>query len=129
MKYQQYSTVVYRPDRGTINAIYVLCRLVERSIEKQIDVYVCVIDYSKDFDTVNHDPLIHILQLINVDAHDNKLLANRYWNEQAAVRHNGEISTTIYIKQRVLKVFKHNAKYNHCAWPSPRSGQHIHIFG
>ena len=43
--------------RGTRNAIYVLRRLVERTIENQIDVYVCFIDYSKAFDTVKHEPL------------------------------------------------------------------------
>ena len=43
-------------------------------IEKQIDAYVCFIDYSKDFDTVKHKPLIQFLQSLDVDAQDNKLL-------------------------------------------------------
>ena len=29
---------------------------------------------------------------IHIDPQDVKLLANLYWNQQAAVRHNGEIS-------------------------------------
>ena len=52
----------FMPDRGTRNAIFVLRRLVERMIEKQKDVYVCFIDYSKAFDTVKHEPLIELLQ-------------------------------------------------------------------
>ena len=48
----------FMPDKGTKNAIFVLKRLVEKSVEKQIDVYTCFIDYSKAFDTVKHDSLI-----------------------------------------------------------------------
>ena len=47
----------FMPDRGTRNAIFVLRRLVEIMIEKQKDVYVCFIDYSKAFD-MKHEPLI-----------------------------------------------------------------------
>ena len=48
----------FMPDRGTRKAIFVLRRLVEQMIEKQKDVYVCFIDYSKAFDMVKHEPLI-----------------------------------------------------------------------
>ena len=44
----------FMPDKGTGNAIFVLRRLVERSVEKQRDVYTCFIHYSKAFDTVKH---------------------------------------------------------------------------
>ena len=91
----------FMPDRGTRNAIFVLRRLVERMIEKQKDVYVCFIDYSKVFDTVKHETLIELLQYPDIDPQDVKLLANLYWNQQAAVRHNGEISESISIKQGV----------------------------
>ena len=89
------------PYRGTRNAIFVLRRLVERMIEKQKDVYVCFFDYSKAFDTVKHEPLIQLLQSLDIDPQDVNLLANLYWNQQAAVRHNGEISESISIKQGV----------------------------
>ena len=91
----------YIPDRGTRNAIFVLRRLVERSIEKQKDVYTCFIDYSKAFDTMNHESLIDLLSSLDIDAHDVRLLTNLYWNQQAAVRHNGELSNSIDIKQGV----------------------------
>ena len=91
----------FMPDRGTRNAIFVLRRLVERMIEIQKYGYVCFIDYSKAFDTVKHEPLIELLQSLEIEPQDVKLLANLYWNQQAAVRHNGEISESINIKQRV----------------------------
>ena len=86
---------------STLVSISVLRRLVERMIEKQKDVYVCLIDYSKAFDTVKHEPLIELLQSLDIDPQDVKLLASLYWKQQAAVRHNGEISESISIKQGV----------------------------
>ena len=88
-------------DRGTRNAIFVLRRLVERMIEKQKYVYVCFIDYRKAFDTVKYEPLIKLLLYLDIDPHDVKVLANLYRNQQAAVRHNGEISESISINQGV----------------------------
>ena len=76
--------------------ISLLRRLLERMIGKQKDVYVCFIDYSKAFDTVKHEPLIELLQSLDIDPQDVKLLANLYWNQQAAERHNGEISIKQY---------------------------------
>ena len=91
----------FMPDRGTRNAIFVLRRLVERMIEKQIDGYICFIDYSKAFDTVRHEPLIELLQSLDIGPQDVKLLPNLYWNQKATVRHNGEFSESISIKQGV----------------------------
>ena len=78
------------PDRGTRNAIFGLRRLVERLIEKQKDVYVSFIDHSKTFNTLKHEPLLELLQSLDIDLRDIKLLVNIYWNQQAAVGHNGE---------------------------------------
>ena len=51
----------FMPDEGTGNAIFVLQRLVKRSVEKQRDVYTCFIDYSKVFDIVKHESLVELL--------------------------------------------------------------------
>ena len=50
---------------------------------------------------MKHEPLIELLQSLDIDTQDVKLLANLYWNQQAAVRHNEEINESISIKQRV----------------------------
>ena len=49
------------------NVIFVLQRLVERSVEKQRDVYDCFIDYSKAFDTLKHESFVELLQSLDVD--------------------------------------------------------------
>ena len=76
----------FMPDKGTRNAIFVLKRLVERSVEKQKDVYTCFIDYSKAFDTVN---------TISYS------LTNLYWTQTAAVRCDKDLSEWMSIKQGV----------------------------
>ena len=89
------------PDKGTRNAIFVLKRLVERSVEKQKDVYTCFIDYSKAFDTVKHDSLVELLQSLDVDDADTRLLTNLYWTQTAAVRCDKDLSEWMSIKQGV----------------------------
>ena len=51
-------------------------------IEKQKDVYVCFIDYSKAFNTAKHEPLIELLLSLDINPQDVKLLANLYWNKR-----------------------------------------------
>ena len=47
------------PDRSIRNTIFVLRRIIKRSIENQYDVYASFIDYSKTFDTVKHNVAIN----------------------------------------------------------------------
>ena len=48
-------------------------------------------------DTVRHEPLIDLLKAMDVDSHNVQILANLYWKQKAAVRHNGEIREWISI--------------------------------
>ena len=91
----------FMPDKGTRNAIFVLKRLVERSVEKQKDVYTCFIDYSKAFDTVKHDSVVELLQSLDVVDADTLLLTNLYWTQTAAVRCDKDLSEWMSIKQGV----------------------------
>ena len=68
----------FMPDKGIGNAIFVLRMLVERSIEKQKDVYVCFIDYSKASDAVKHKLLVDLLQSLDVDQAELRLLISHY---------------------------------------------------
>ena len=77
---------------------------MERSFEKQKDVYVCFIDYSKAFDTVKHKLLVDLLQSLDVDQAELRLLISLYWNQTAAVRCDDDISAWTSIKQGVRHV-------------------------
>ena len=91
----------FMPDKGTGNAIFVLRRLVERSVEKQRDVYTCFIDYRKAFNTVKHESLVELLQSLDVDKSETRLLTNLYWKQTAAVKCGDDISEWLDIKQGV----------------------------
>ena len=118
MGYEQYSTVLCLT-KGTRHAI--LRRQVERSMEKQIGGYVCFIYYCKAFDTVKHESLIQFSQSLDVDAQDNKLQANLYSNQQAAVRYNGEVGGNVINNMRytddTVIIAESEVELNNC-WTS-----------
>ena len=65
------------------------------------DVYTCFIDYRKAFDTVKHESLVELLQSLNVDKSETRLLINLHWKQTAAVRCGDDISEWWDIKQGV----------------------------
>ena len=71
---------------------------MERSVEKQRDVYTCFIDYSKVLDTVKHESLVELLQSLDVDKSETRLLTNLYWKLTAAVRCGDDIREWLDIK-------------------------------
>ncbi|GFR76350.1 retrovirus-related Pol polyprotein LINE-1 [Elysia marginata] len=90
------------PDKGTRNAtIFTLSMLMERAVELQRDVYVCFIDYSKAFDKVKHSELFGILDQLNIDGKDLRILRNLYWEQVAAIRIDGEYTNFTEIKRGV----------------------------
>ena len=76
--------------KGTSNAIFILRMIVERTIEKQRDLYLCFIDYEKAFDRVKHTHLMEILENIGIDKNDLNIIRKLYWSQKACVRVSGE---------------------------------------
>ena len=87
--------------KGTRNAIFIMRMLTERAIEVQKDVYMCFIDYEKAFDKVKHSDLIDILQNLNLDGKDVRLINNLYWSQQAAINIDNNLTPWIEIKRGV----------------------------
>ena len=71
------------------------------SIEMQKDLYLCFIDYSKAFDNVRHEKLFNILEHLDIDGKDLRVIRNLYWDQSAAVRIGGELSEYKLIKRGV----------------------------
>lgn len=88
-------------DKGTRNAIFTLSMLIERCIQMQKDLYLCFIDYSKAFDKVKHQHLFNILQDLDIDGKDLRIIRNIYWEQESAIRYEGEISEFRPIKRGV----------------------------
>ena len=89
------------PDKGTRNAIFTLSMLMERCIEVPKDLYICFIDYSKAFDKVEHEKLFEMLNQLDIDGKDLRVLRNLYWDQTVAVRVEGELSEYTNIKRGV----------------------------
>ena len=89
--------------KGTTNAIYILRAIIERSLEVGQDLYFCFIDYTKAFDTVKHEEIMNMLQDINVDGKDLRIIRNLYWQQTAAIRIQSEINEYQTIKRGVRK--------------------------
>ncbi|GFO41456.1 endonuclease-reverse transcriptase [Plakobranchus ocellatus] len=87
------------PDKGTRNAISTLSMLIERWIEMQKDLNLCFIDYSKAFDKVRHVELLRMLEKLDIDGKDLKVIRNLYWDQTACVTIEGENSDFKPIKR------------------------------
>ena len=91
----------FRKNSGTREGIFNLKMIVEKYIETQKDIYACFIDYSKAFDTVNHEKLIECLKTTDINQSDIALIANLYWEQDTKIRIGNDMSESLKIKRGV----------------------------
>ena len=75
--------------------------LSERTIEMQQNLLLCFIDYSKAFDNVKREKLFEMLENIQIDGKDLKLIRNQYWKQAAAIRISNHVGEYVEIKKGV----------------------------
>ena len=63
-----------------------ICRIIEKAIEFQKNIYFCFIDYTKAFDCVHHNKLWKILKDMGIPDHLICLLRNLYAGQEATLR-------------------------------------------
>ena len=76
----------FRKGRGTRDQIANICWIMEKAREFQKNFYFCFIDYAEAFDSVDHNKLWKILQVMGIPDHLTFLLRNLYAGQEAAVR-------------------------------------------
>ena len=81
--------------------MYILRTVIERSIEVNKDLHLCFIDYTKAFDKVRHVNMIRMLEDLQIDGKDLRLVKNIYWKQQAAIRIDNEVGQYQPIKRGV----------------------------
>ena len=59
----------FRKDRGTKDQIATIHWVIKKATESQKNIYFCFIDYTKDFDCVDHNKLWKILQEMETPDH------------------------------------------------------------
>ena len=82
----------FKKNSGTREAIFNLKMITEKYLEKQKDLYICFIDYSKAFDSVKHETIIKSLENINIDENNIAVISRLYWNQQTKIRTSCGIS-------------------------------------
>ena len=93
----------FRKNSGTREGIFNLKMIVEKNIETQKDIYACFIDYSKAFNTVNHEKMIECLKTTDIDQSDIALIANLYWEQDTKIRIGNDMSESLKIKRGVTQ--------------------------
>ena len=68
----------FRKGRKTRDQIAKICWVTEKAREFQENIYFCFIDYTKDFDHVDHNRLWKIIQGMGISDHLICLLRNLY---------------------------------------------------
>ena len=91
----------FRPGKGTRNQIVNLKLVIEKNREHQRDLYLCFIDYSKAFDTVDHDILWSNKNDMKFPKHIIQLIKAMYDQQQAAVRTTYGLTDWFEVKQGV----------------------------
>ena len=76
----------FRKGRGTKGQIADICWIIEKAREFQKNIYFCFIDYTKAFDSVNHNKLWEILKEMGIPDHLTCLLRNLHVGQEATVR-------------------------------------------
>ena len=77
----------FRKGRRTRDQIANICWIIEKAREFQKkNIYFCFLDYTKDFDCVDHNKLWKILKEMGIPDHLICLLRNLYAGQEATVR-------------------------------------------
>src|SRR6476469_8438853 len=76
----------FRKGCGTRDAIGVMRMICEGSLELGNNVYICFVDFEKAFDRVNWEKMMKVLQSIDVDWRNRRMISELYMNQEAAVR-------------------------------------------
>ena len=76
----------FRKGIGTRDQIANICWIIKKTREFQKNIYFCFINYSRSFDSVDHNKLWKILQEMGIPDHLTCLLINLYEDQEATVR-------------------------------------------
>ena len=63
----------------------IICWIIEKAREFQKNIYFCFIDYTKAFDSVDHNKLWKIFQEMGIQDHLTCILRNLYAGQEAKV--------------------------------------------
>ena len=102
--------VEFRKGRGTRDQIANIHWIIEKAREFQKNIYICFTDYTKGFDSVDHNKLWKILKEMRIPDNLTFLLRNLYAGQEATVRTgHGKQTDSKLEKEYVKAVYCHPA--------------------
>ena len=93
----------FRKGRGIRDQIANIPWTIKKARELQKNIYFCFIEYTKDFDCVNHNKMWKILKDMRVPDHLTCLLRNLYAGQEATVRIGHETTDWFQIGKGVCQ--------------------------
>ena len=95
------SQAAYQPGRGTVEQIFALSQIIEKSIEFNKPLYIVFIDFTKAFDSIKLDKLWLILDKTPLNKNYINLLKSLYDGSQASIKTDLGESRFVDIKKGV----------------------------
>jgi hypothetical protein len=89
----------FRPDRSTVDAIFVSRLLSSSSLEMQRPLYKCFVDLTKAYDKVDRDTLWKVLLLRGIPPRLVQLIQALHCGAQATVRVDGAMSEAFNLER------------------------------
>ena len=89
----------FSPGLSTREGVFNLRTGIERSLETQNDVYICLIDYTKAFDRVMHSKMIDCLKEVGIDDRDLQIITKMYWEQTVVVKTDTGLTGEFEIKK------------------------------
>ena len=91
----------FRPGRSTLDQVFILRTVMERSREFNQPLHICFIDLQKAYDSVNRETLWRICRAYGLSDKMIKMIKLLYEDTRAEVRIDGDLSTSIQMKTGV----------------------------
>ena len=95
------SQAAYQPGRGTIEQIFALSQMIEKSIEFNKPLHMVFIDFTKAFDSIKLDKLWSILDKTPLNKNYINLLKSIYDGSQASIKTDLGNSRFVDVKKGV----------------------------
>jgi hypothetical protein len=82
----------FKPGASTVDAIFVLQSLINRTLKKKRRLYCCFVDYQKAFDFIDRSSLWSKLVNLGIQGKMFKIIKSLYENVKSCVKYNGCLS-------------------------------------
>ena len=91
----------FRKGFGTREALFTVQTLIERCRDVNCEVFICLVDFEKAFDKIQHRRLANILRNTEIDDKDVRIITNLYQYQKAIIRVDQQKSKEIPIRRGV----------------------------